>query len=129
MTNLWEEWGLTEPPRPDAIHACEARHDVYDAAQGAELTPSPREWGEAIGAIVLIGGIWWAVARDADVPEYCTPIRYCPWCGEDLVEPLISARSLAMMDASMASLDEGEVGEPLDPDAMLSASEEESSDE
>lgn len=38
-----------------------------------------------------------------------------------LAEPLISTRTLEMMDASMASLAEGEVGEPLDPDAMLSA--------
>lgn len=32
----------------------------------------------------------------------------------------ISARTLQMMDASMASLEEGHLGEPLDPDAMLS---------
>lgn len=38
-----------------------------------------------------------------------------------LAEPLISARTLKMMDASMASLDEGQVEDPLDPDAMLSA--------
>ncbi|MEX2530797.1 MAG: hypothetical protein WD960_08490 [Gemmatimonadota bacterium] len=38
-----------------------------------------------------------------------------------LADPLISARTLEMMDASMASLKEGQVGEPLDPDAMLSA--------
>lgn len=38
-----------------------------------------------------------------------------------LTEPLISARTLEMMDASMASLEEGQVGEPLDPDAMLAA--------
>ena len=38
-----------------------------------------------------------------------------------LTEPLISARTLEMMDASMANLDEGKVGGPLDPDAMLSA--------
>ncbi len=38
-----------------------------------------------------------------------------------LAEPLISTRTLEMMDASMASLEEGQVGEPLDPDTMLSA--------
>ncbi len=38
-----------------------------------------------------------------------------------LTEPLISARTLEMMDASMANLDEGKVGGLLDPDAMLSA--------
>jgi len=38
-----------------------------------------------------------------------------------LAEPLISVRTLEMMDASMASLEEGQVGEPLDPEAMLSA--------
>ena len=36
-------------------------------------------------------------------------------------DPLISARTLRTMDASMANLDEGRVGEPFDPDAMLSA--------
>lgn len=36
-----------------------------------------------------------------------------------LTTPVISVRTLAMMDESMASLDAGLVGDPVDPEALL----------
>lgn len=61
-------------------HQCAGRGVVLKSASEAP-SPSPREWGPAVGEIVRHGGVWWAVACDSSPPEYSSPIRYCPWCG------------------------------------------------
>ena len=38
-----------------------------------------------------------------------------------LADPMISLRTLHMMDAAMANLAQGAVGDPVDPDALLAA--------
>lgn len=66
-------------------HECSDRRPTHQVAEGAQ-PPSPRDWGNAIDHIVWLNGHWWAVAGAAG-PEYSTPVRYCPWCGQRLAAP------------------------------------------
>lgn len=62
-------------------HECRARAAVAHETRAVE-PPAPRDWGQAITAIVRHGGVWWAVSGDP--VEYATSIRFCPWCAQRL---------------------------------------------
>lgn len=66
---------------PTRTHVCPERNEVTRSGAGSS-SPSPREWGESITAIVELDGLWWSVSGDP--PEYSTAIAYCPWCGLEL---------------------------------------------
>jgi hypothetical protein len=74
------EWQPIPDLVPTRSHACPRREEV--TRFGGEESPSPREWGESITAILELEGTWWAVSGDP--PEYSTPIQFCPWCGVEL---------------------------------------------
>jgi hypothetical protein len=67
---------------PEQEHDCPQRPQEPDSAEGPR--PPPAYWGEAITQIGLLGGRWWAISG-REPPEYATQIRYCPWCGIDLM--------------------------------------------
>jgi hypothetical protein len=74
-------WQPIPDLRPTRTHECSKREEVTRSGSGT-ASPSPREWGESVTAIIELEGTWWAVSGDP--PEYSTPIQFCPWCGVDL---------------------------------------------
>lgn len=66
-------------------HECRVRAEVVAATPKAER-PASKHWGQAVTAVVYLGGQWWTIAGQ-DPAEYATPIRYCPWCGVLLDRP------------------------------------------
>jgi uncharacterized protein (DUF433 family) len=98
----WDDYVDHEAMDRAPRHVCSDRAGLEEDSQGAR-SPSPREWGPSVGEIVRYDGRWWAVARDASPPEYCTPIRYFPWCGIDLTVDLALGRKEAVDSGEMGT--------------------------
>lgn len=65
----------------DRAHRCEAGKRLRDATRAAQDRDAPEAlYGYAVTHIERVGGQWWAHNG-----EYSSMVRFCPWCGVDLL--------------------------------------------